>query len=297
MRRFGFAIALGVATRASAMLLLGLCIVTSCAIYPMTFADDAAVASLCVFLSLLPLGRGCSLNRRGRFTPCDPEKSLSGVAATALLVNVCVFYSTGAIGDLCGAPAASRGAVLLASRLVPIGLATPSPIGQGLALIVQLGLHAYLGTHTPAIVTNAILASTCILFVGERRPAGPSVVLDAGGVLAAAYVLVWIVGATGPALAPSVGGLGARRMLSDLAVVPPEVTLPARADVEVLATIEDERGHRRSYQGAVGGVRAALLDARLADAPMPWRMALAFGKARNTAATRCTGPGRHVDRS
>jgi hypothetical protein len=261
------AVALGVAARVSAALLFGVSLAMHRAIAPIAFVDDATACAASLALSLMPVGSAARV-----FAPRAraPEGVLGGGVAV-WLAQVAGLYLSGGLGDLCGAGEGARPALTLVTRFLPAAFIVPNPVVQAAGVIAQLGLHAYLAATTPALLTNAVLASTAILFWGEPRRSG-ALGWAIDGAAAASLLVGVLVGASVMAAALGLPGVGAPRILSDAGMLPAFVGVPVEPPNPWTITIGDTATGSETDPVPTSGLRSRLLAVRLAaDGPRALR--------------------------
>jgi hypothetical protein len=233
-------IALGILPRAAAAVAYVISALTYRVVFPIAGLDDYLASVTAFFLTLMPIGRTLTIfNRapnRGR------NVTVTGVAPTAFLSLVVLFYLTGAVsGDV------PTGYVLGPYvtdfvRLIPAAFVLPMTFLPFLGVAAQVGLHLLLVLKTPSFFANSVLATSAVLFWGElegakKRP--PAV--DAGGIVAGAcgFATFLAVGATCLGLALPTTALSAT--LLDFGLLPPTAAPSPSPTESVTLRVSDPR--------------------------------------------------------
>jgi hypothetical protein len=268
---------IGVASRACAAGVYAILLCAHRTMWPIADLDDYMACLTALVLTLAPKS-GVPASRSHQ-----PERApVAGVALSAFLALVLFLYMTGASRSVFGPQGTGGYFLLVALPMIPVLYALPGAGFLTCGLCLQLGVHVFLLASTGAIVGNALLAATALLFWGgipRAMPLRPA--LDAGGAIA---LVLGICGLSRVVLVFfAVSEPPGTHVLDDLALLPPawpppsgEVTLRvqmgARGKIEELETGVDSRRGR-----TVGLLLARLQDER--DGPL-LRSQLGLGLAR-----------------
>jgi hypothetical protein len=281
------ALGLGIASRVCAASLLAVAIFTYWAVLPVAFVDDQVVIVAAFAIAVLPTGAGPP---GGKTKPRDRARPPAhGGAVIVLSLGVLTVYASGSLGALSGADPSMYPLVTMVGRGVAIAMLTPNPALRLVGLVLQVGLHGYLAVRTPAALTNAVLAATCLLLRDGMLPRSAAPIpwrLDAGGATAAAFSIVWLLAVGSHRVGLDAGFQGPRHLIGDIGLLP--LSLDPRTLDSLIVTdsraAHDQDGSApwdgESY-AFPRGLRQQLLAAQLASSPWPpMRLAIAQALAR-----------------
>lgn len=232
------AVAVGVAPRASAAALFCMSVATYWAIFPVADLSDYLASVTTLFLTLMPVGRACTLFDASRLSSA---RTVPGSAVTMFLVQIAFVYLSGGLGAF-SSTEGDRYAQA-ATRAIPIAFILPVPGLRFLGVTLQLCAHGYWIAKSHLIFANVILAASGILFWGEVEDDAHSRpwVMDGGAVVGALYALTVLV-AEGDSLV-GVPAAPAVHVLADLGLLPRRIEpLPETGDS--LSVVVKDTGER-----------------------------------------------------
>lgn len=225
--------ALGVAPRASAVLLLIVSSLLRAPLAQLSHLDDWLAVVVCFWLALLPVGGSLQPLRPWKSRPAGP---VSGIVTSLFLWHVLALYLGVSLWMKLSPMWQPHPVVMFVAYAVPALYLLPLRLAHRAAALVQVGLHLQLLAVSGEPLTHGLLLATVVLFLEEskvdrlqtrRRP-----MLDVSAVVALGYSLLLAMSLLSIALRSADLHHVTSRVLSDMGLRAPLLVAKA-ADVDV----------------------------------------------------------------